>query len=175
VGDGIELSARLSRRIEIVADTLGGNRMRQSLPILIVLLALTGGCATAPPVETPAKPVLPEPANFQISGTLTANLTPQLMLETGLPQTVKGTLQADAHSEAVAAEPLHSHHQGRMKLTVTDDQGKQSLLDVDINVSGDSAGSPTEGLGQAISRFLDAASMMARPMAHPSASAPKGN
>jgi hypothetical protein len=51
-----------------------------------------------------------------------------------------------------------------MKLTLTDGEGKQWLANVDINVSGDSDGSPTQGLGQAITRFLDAASMMTRPI-----------
>jgi len=115
-----------------------------------------------PEVKTPRP--RPEPANFHITGTLTASLTPQLMAQTGLPQTIKGSLDASTHSEAISAEPLRSRHDGHMKLTLTDGDGKQSLVKVDIDVSGDCDGSPTEGLGEAITRFLDAASMMTRTM-----------
>jgi hypothetical protein len=87
-----------------------------------------------------------------------------MMAQTGLPQTIKGSLDASARSETVSAEPLRSRHEGHMKLTLTDSEGKQSLANVDINVSGESDGSPTEGLGQVIKRFLDAASMMTSPI-----------
>ncbi len=136
--------------------------MRSFLTTLIVLTFAAGCASTTPEVTTPRP--LPEPATFRITGSLTANLTPQLMAQTGLPQTIKGSLEANARSEAISAEPLRSRHEGHMKLTVTDGEGKQSLANVDISVSGDSDGSPTQGLGQAITRFLDAASMMTRPM-----------
>jgi hypothetical protein len=35
---------------------------------------------------------------------------------------------------------------------------------INIKVSGDSDGTPTEGLGEVISRFFDAASLMSRPV-----------
>ncbi|QOV89507.1 hypothetical protein [Humisphaera borealis] len=136
--------------------------MRSIVPTLI-LLSVAAGCASAPP-KAKAPRQLPEPATFRITGTLTANLTPQLMAQTGLPQTIKVSLEANARSEALSAEPLRSRHEGHMKLTLTDGEGKQSLANVDISVGGDSDGSPTEGLGQAITRYLDAASMMARPI-----------
>lgn len=136
--------------------------MRPPLPTLLVLALSTGCASTSPEAKTPRP--LPEPATFRITGTLTANLTPQLMAQTGLPQMIKGSLEANARSEAITAEPLRSRHEGRMKLTLTDGEGKQSLANIDINVSGDSDGSPTEGLGEAIRRFLDAASMMTRPI-----------
>jgi hypothetical protein len=101
---------------------------------------------------------------FEISGTLTVNLPPQLVAQTGLPPTIRGSLEASARSEAISAEPLHSRHEGHMTLEVTDGEGKQSLVNVDIEVSGESDGSPTGGLGQAIKRFFDAASLMTSPI-----------
>ena len=135
----------------------------QSFLGTLIVLTVAVGCASTPPQAKTPRP-LPEPATFRITGTLTVNLTPQLMAQTGLPQTIKGSLEATARSDALSAEPLRSRHEGHMKLTLTDGEGKQSLANVDINVSGDSDGSPSEGLGQAITRFLDAASMMTRPI-----------
>lgn len=136
--------------------------MRLLFPIWISLILVAGCAGTVP--ETRAPRSLPQTATFRITGSLTANLTPQLMAQSGLPQTIKGTLEASSRSEAISAEPLRSRHEGHMKVTVTDGDGKQSLANVDIDVSGDSDGSPTEGLGQAITRFFDAASMMTRPL-----------
>jgi hypothetical protein len=50
---------------------------------------------------------------------------------------------------------------------VTDGSGKHSLASVNLKVSGDSDGSPTEGLGKAIDEFFDAASMMSRSIPQP--------
>jgi hypothetical protein len=136
--------------------------MRPYLPILIVL-ALSAGCASSTPQAKAPRP-LPKPATFRITGTLTIHLTPQLMSQTGLPQAIAGTLEAAARSEAISAEPMRSRHEGHMTLALTDGHAKLSLANVDINVSGESDGSPTEGLGQAITRFLDAVSMMTRPI-----------
>jgi hypothetical protein len=82
------------------------------------------------------------------------------MTQTGLPQSIKGTLDASGHSEAVSAAPLRSRHEGHMRLTLTDGEGKQSIANLDIKVSGDSDGSPTQGLGAVLTRFLNAASLM---------------
>jgi hypothetical protein len=51
-----------------------------------------------------------------------------------------------------------------MTLVVTDGLGKQTFANINITVSGDSDGTPTEGLGEVISRFFDAASLMSRPV-----------
>ena len=67
--------------------------MRTTLSVFIVL-ALAAGCASTRP-EVSAARSLPEPATLHIAATLTANMTPQLMAQTGLPQTIKGTLEAD--------------------------------------------------------------------------------
>jgi hypothetical protein len=71
-----------------------------------------------------------------MSGTVNLKLPPPLAAQTGLPQTITGTLEVDARSVAIAAEPLRSHHEGHMKLKFTDGEGKESLADVNINVSG---------------------------------------
>jgi hypothetical protein len=135
----------------------------RALSLILGVLSFAAGCASTPP-EPKAARSLPEPATFHITCTLTANLPPQLIAQTGLPQRINGSLEATARSEALSAEPSRSRHEGHLKLTLTDGEGKQSLANVDINVSGESDGSPTQGLAQAITRFLDAASMMMRPI-----------
>ena len=122
-----------------------------------------------PPVE--AKRQMPEPATFQMSGKLSVNLTPELSTQTGLPKTISGTLEANARSEAISVDPPISRHQGHMKLTLTDGTGQRSLTDLEITVSGESAGSPTDGLGKVLEKFLDAAGLITRPVTQPSGSA----
>jgi len=51
-------------------------------------------------------------------------------------------------------------------LVITDASGKQKFVDIDLAVQGDSQGTPTEGLGEAIHSFFDAASLVARPLEH---------
>jgi hypothetical protein len=137
----------------------------RTLLAAVIIAGCTVGCASRPPRANAARQMpMPQPATFHVSGTLTVNLTPQLVAQTGLPQAIRGSLEASAHSEAISAQPLRSQHDGHMKLALTDGEGKRSLANVDIDVRGDSDGSPTEGLGLAIRRFLDAASIMMRPI-----------
>jgi len=88
------------------------------------------------------------------------NLTPQMMAQTGLPASLKATLDANANSEAVSASPLRSRHEGHMSLVITDGAGKQPLANVNIRVTGESDGSPSEGLAEVLKKFIDAASLM---------------
>jgi len=118
---------------------------------------VAAGCETTPP---PSPTPLPMPTTFHISVTMTLDLPGTLSTETGLPTSMKARLDASAHSEALSAEPIRSRHEGHMTLVVTDGSGEHTLANVNIDVSGDSDGSPTEGLGLAIDRFLNAASMM---------------
>jgi hypothetical protein len=99
-----------------------------------------------------------------MSGTAEINLTPPMTIQWGLPPSVKAALHAEAHSTAISANPLRSHHEGHMTLIVTDGPGKKTFANIDITVSGDSEGSPTKGLGEVINRFFDAASLMSRPV-----------
>ena len=49
-----------------------------------------------------------------------------------------------------------------MSFVVTDGAGK-SIVDIKIDVEGESDGPPNEALKQAMKRFLDAAALIARP------------
>lgn len=91
-------------------------------------------------------------------------LPPQFAIQTGLPSSVIATLNATAQSKVIAETPLRSHHEGHMSLVVTDPSAKQTFVNIEITVKGDSDGSPTEGIGQALNNFLDSASLMARPI-----------
>jgi hypothetical protein len=133
--------------------------------VFIILLAVAGGCA-ASPTPTPEQTLTPPPSNFQIDGKIELNLTPPLSLQMGLPSSLKAILHAEAHSEALPTTPLSSHHDGHMTLVVTDQSGKQTFVNIDLAVHGDSEGTPTQGLGAAIGRFFDAASLMSRPLNH---------
>jgi hypothetical protein len=135
--------------------------MKSIIPI--GLLLLVWGCAAPAPEATS----MPPPTNFVIDGTAELNLTPPISIQAGLPAKLKATLHADAHSEAIVASPVQSHHEGHLSLLITDADGKQTLVNIQLTVKGDSAGTPTEGLGEVISRFMDAASMMSRPIPQP--------
>jgi hypothetical protein len=128
---------------------------------LVCLISLVVGCATsAPPAPEPP----PKPSTLAISAKLELNLPPQMALETGLPATVNASLQADAHSELISTAPLHSRHQGTMTLVITDASGKQTFANLNIHISGESDGSPDEGLTKAMQHFFDAASLMSKPI-----------
>jgi hypothetical protein len=104
----------------------------------------------------------PEPADLHLSLTADMNLTPTMQTQTGLPARLKATLEAEARSAAISASPLHSHHAGHLSLHITDGSGRQSLANVNLSIEGDSAGSPTDGLVEAMQRFMEAASLMVR-------------
>jgi hypothetical protein len=133
--------------------------MAKSISILMLLLA--GGCATSPPQNGP--PSLPQPTSFHLTGVLDIHLTPQMRTQTGLPSTLKVALDAEAHSQAISASPLQSRHTGHLSVRITNDEGTQSLANLNIATQGESAGSPTEGLADAMQRFLDAATLIMRP------------
>jgi len=139
--------------------------MRFSLAASVALMLVAVGCASAPPAPTPTP--LPMPATFHVSADVILEVPGPLAVETGLPNTMKATLDASAHSEALSVDPDRSRHQGHMTLIVTDGTGEHTLAKVNIDVSGDSDGSPTEGLGQAIERFLNAASMISNAVPKP--------
>jgi hypothetical protein len=139
--------------------------MARFVPMKVIALCfLATGCAATPAPMPAGPPPLPPPTDFHIAGTAEIHLTPQMVVETGLAATVKATLDASAQSEVISAEPMRSHYRGHMSLIITDGSGNQSLANIDITMNGDSAGSPTDGLGEAINRFLDAASLIARPL-----------
>jgi hypothetical protein len=96
----------------------------------------------------------PQPSDLSIFVDAEINLTPVMMVQTGLPETVKVTVDAKAHSEAISIDPLRSSHEGHLKLSITDGSGKQSLANVNIKVDGKEDGSPNEGLGRVLERFL---------------------
>jgi hypothetical protein len=128
------------------------------MPILLLLLA--GGCAQSPARTGP--PPLPEPSRLHLTATADVHLTPTMQTQTGLPARLKATLEAEARSAAISASPLRSHHAGHLSLHLTDGSGRLSLANVNLSMEGDSAGSPTEGLGEAMQRFMEAASLMMR-------------
>ena len=132
------------------------------MKIVALLFLLAGGCAAN--AGNPGLPLLPAPTCFNISGTFDIKLTTEMVAKMGLPGELKGTLAASARSYAVSASPMQSHHEGNLTLIVTDGSGKQSLANVNISVNGESAGTPTEGLSEALNRFMDAASLMSRPV-----------
>jgi hypothetical protein len=130
--------------------------------LLIFFLAFMGGCASSP---TPAAVGLTPPSsNFDITGKIYVNLPPPLSLKTGLPPNLIAKLHAEAHSSALPTTCPSSHHDGQMTLVITDQSGQQIFANIDFAVHGDSEGTPTQGLGDAISRFFDAASLMSQPL-----------
>jgi hypothetical protein len=135
--------------------------MRTMVLVFLVILANGWAGAMAGPAATTA-PSLPAPTSFEMSGTVEINLTPQMVAQTGLPSALRGTLEASAKSAATSASPLQSHHEGHLSLVITDASGKQSIANVNIKVSGDSAGSPTEGLGEVLRRFFNAVDLFSR-------------
>ena len=92
------------------------------------------------------------------------NLTEQMAAQYGLPRKVIGTLDARADSQALSASPLRSKHEGKLSLLITDGSGMLKLAEVHLEVGGESAGSPDEGLGIVIRRFMDAGSLVVQPL-----------
>ena len=87
-----------------------------------------------------------------------------MSIESGLPASVKITLDATAHAEAVSAVPMHSRQEGHLTLIATDGSGAKTFANIKLDVTGDQAGTPDEGLIVLISRFLDGASLMTSPV-----------
>jgi hypothetical protein len=135
--------------------------------VLLFSVALAGGCASSPPPEpVPCPRQPPPPARFLIEGTVELNLPPVMAAQAGLPPALELKLHAEAHSEALSTTPLSSHHDGHLTLVVTDQGGKQTFVNIDLTVQGDSQGTPSEGMGEVIRRFFDAASLASRPLEH---------
>jgi hypothetical protein len=101
-----------------------------------------------------------------IDGNVELNLPPAMAAQAGLPSAMELKLHADAHSEALSTTPLSSHHEGHLTLVVSDKGGKQTFVNIDLTVQGDSEGTPTEGMGEVIRRFIDAASLASHPLEH---------
>lgn len=145
---------------------------RMFVSLLLAGVILVGGCAAA---RTPTRTEAPfpspvrtaEPASFRLSAKLTVHLPPQLVVLTGLPETLRGTLEADARSETVAARASRSRHAGHLTLKVADETAEHSLADLDIEVGGEADGSPIEGLKEVARRFADAATLVTQPLSRP--------
>jgi hypothetical protein len=133
--------------------------------LFVIILAAVGGCAETPP-PPPANPLPPPPSNFTIDGNVELNLTPAMSLQSGLPLALRVKLVAEAHSAVLTTNPMSSHHDGHLTLVVTDHAGTRTFVNIDFTVHGDSEGTPTEGLGDAINHFIDAVSLTSRSLSH---------
>jgi hypothetical protein len=127
--------------------------------LLLVFFVLIAGCGSDPQPRTGCigapKPLAPpQPSDLSISVDAEIHLTPVMRVQTGLPETVKVMVDAKAHSETISVDPLRSRHEGSLRLSVTDGSGEKSLADVNIKVDGKEDGSPNEGLGRVLERFL---------------------
>jgi hypothetical protein len=145
-------------RLQVRSKALPTAGLAKSLSILLLLCA--GGCATAHSPKGPA--TLPQPTSFHLTAAGDINLTPQMRAESGLPSTITVSLDAEARSEAISACPLQSRHVGHLSLRITNNSDKQPLANLNIAIQGESAGTPTEGLADAMQRFLDAAALIMR-------------
>ena len=134
-------------------------------PIFMILFLIGAGtgCAT----QNPPPPKMPLPASFEISGAIDFELPPALQLETGLPKTMRGSIEVKAHAEVISIDPLTSHQDTTLKMHLTDGEGKQSFANFDIHVIGQCAGSPDEALANGAARIVDAISLTSKGIPHP--------